>query len=362
MNLSRYRAHLCWLVPLVIFDVFFFAWLWKRFSPPSPPKEENPSVAENIHLAFVSPTDRELDRTNPENFQPTASGRIESAFYGSVRTAMKGGQMRPSFHEGIDIAPLERDRAGCPRDSVFAAAAGEVAYANRVAGNSNYGKYVVLLHGRPPDRIYTLYAHLDEISPGIGPGAPVRPGDVLGIMGATSNGRIPAANAHLHFEIGLLLNSRFDKWFKRQKLVPDHGIFNGWNLIGVDPLAVYESQANEGGNAYDLYAHLAAIPRAFELVLKTPHQLDFFRRYPALWQDMEFRGGVMVIACSENGLPLSGRRATAEEKKRLGRKKHTVLGVDRVALGRNGCRLVVNGGGRWRLGHEGLKWLAMLVF
>jgi hypothetical protein len=244
----------------------------------------------------------------------------------------------------------------------MAAADGQVAYVNRYSGNSNYGKYIVLSHGTGPLRVYTLYAHLAEIGPGIRKGASVEQGNILGIMGSTSSVRIPSANAHLHFEVGLMLNSRFNLWFKRQKLTPDHGLFNGWNLIGIDPLAVYEKQEENVENEYDLYAHLAEIPRAFELVLKTPRQLDFFRRYPDLWHGAEFDGGVMCVSCSENGLPLSGRRASEKEIAGLGRKKHAVCGVDRAVLGRNGCRLVVNENGTWRLGAEGKKWLSMLVF
>ena len=362
MNLFRYRFHLWWLVPLLIFDAVFFAWLWKRLSFPLPSTEPVSVVSKGIRVNFAYPTDRELDRFNAENFQPTASGRPESAFYGSVRTVWSGKRLVPSFHEGIDIAPIERDRAGNPRDVVMAAADGEVAYVNRYSGNSNYGKYVVLLHGAGPGRIYTLYAHLDEIGTEIRPGTQVEQGSVLGIMGSTSNERIPPANAHLHFEICLPLSSRFQQWFRKQKLSPDHGNYNGWNLIGLDPLAVYDKQEESDEDEYDLYAHLAAIPRAFELVLKMPHQLDFFRRYPALWQDTEFNGGVMVIACSENGLLLSGRSANGNETAELGRRKHAVRSVDRSALGRNGCRLVVSENGKWRLGAEGKKWFSLLLF
>lgn len=362
MNLSRYRIHLWWLVPLLIFDAVFFTWLWKRLSSPLPLTEPVPVVTKGVRVRFGYPTDRELDRFNPENFQPTASGRPESAFYGSVRIARIGKRLMPSFHEGIDIAPLARNRAGNPRDVVFAAADGEVAYVNRPAGNSNYGKYVVLSHGDGPGRIYTLYAHLDEIGPEIRKGAPVEQGSILGRMGSTSCERIPPENRHLHFEVGLMFSARFEKWFKRQKLVPDHGLFNGWNLVGIDPLAVYEKQEEDNEDEYDLYAHLAVIPRAFELVLKTPRQLDFFRRYPALWQDAGFKGGAMVIACSENGLPLSGRCANENETVELGRRKHAIRSVDRSALGRNGCRLVVSENGTWRLSAEGEKWLSILMY
>lgn len=363
MSNFKFKIHLWWLVPLLIFDVIFFAWWWNRFSSPLPPESKPLPIvdAKNLKIEFAYPTDRELDRFNPESFQPTASGRPESAFYGSVRTERIGRRLFPSFHEGIDIAPFERDRSGYPRDVIMAAADGEVAYVNRYAGNSNYGKYIVLGHGPGAGRVYTLYAHLDEIGPGISKGRRVEQGNVLGTMGTTSTDRIAPANGHLHFEVGLMLNARFDQWFKRQKLTPDHGLFNGWNLFGVDPLSVYEWQ-EENENEYDLSAALRAMRPAFEIVLKTSRRPDFFRRYPVLWQGNDYNGGAMVIACAENGLPLSGRCANGNETAALGRQRHIVGHVDGSVLGRNGCRLVVGQNGKWRLSAEGEKWLSILSF
>ena len=195
MNLYRYRFHLWWIVPLLIFDVIFLAWWWNRFSSPLLSESKSPAIGgmagdKSLRIEFACPTDRQLDRFNPENFQPTASGRPESAFYGSVRTKRIGRRLLPSFHEGIDIAPIERDRAGYPRDIVMAAADGKVAYVNRYSGNSNYGKYIVLRHGFGPGRVYTLYAHLSAIGRGIRKGTLVGQGNVLGTMGATSSGHI----------------------------------------------------------------------------------------------------------------------------------------------------------------------------
>ncbi len=367
MRLSEFKIHLWWLIPLLILDVLFFAWWWKRYSSPLPTDSTPPpigkiAVIKNIRIEFACPTDRTLNRFNPDNFQPTVSGRPESAFYGSVRIAREGKKLWPSFHEGVDIAAQVRDRSGYPRDAVMAAAAGEIAYLNRYSGNSNYGKYVVISHGAGPGRLYTLYAHLSSIAPGIRKGVVVEQGTILGVMGATSTDHIAPASGHLHFEVDLMLNARFDQWFKQQKLSPDHGLFNGWNLLGVDPLSVFERQEEDGRNEYDLNAHLAAIPPAFEIVLRTRRQIDFFRRYPALWQGADFNGDAMVIACSENGLPLSGRCAGSEETAALGRKTCAVGKVDPAALGRNGCRLVVNDKGAWRLGAEGRKWLNLLVY
>jgi len=363
MSNFKFKIHLWWLVPLIIFDVIFFAWWWNRFSTPLPPESKPLTIdnAKSLRIEFAYPTDRELDRFNVESFQPTASGRPESAFYGSVRTERIGRRLFPSFHEGIDVAPLERDRAGYPRDVVMAAAAGEVAYVNRYSGNSNYGKYIVMSHGFGSGRVYTLYAHLSAIGSGISKGRWVEQGSVLGTMGATSTDRIAPANGHLHFEVGLMLNSRFDQWFKRQRLTPDHGLFNGWNLFGIDPLSVYDWQ-EENGNEYDLSAAFRAMRPAFEIVIKTHRQIDFFRRYPVLWQGAECNGGAVIIACAENGLPLSGRCASRNETAELGFRAYSVRNINSSALSRNGCRLVVSDNGAWRLSAEGKKWLNLLVF
>ena len=113
----------------------------------------------------VTPTAREkLDPAIPGTFQPTAAGNLESALFGSVRTVKVGAHLFPSFHEGVDIAPLQRGARGMPLDEIHAVAAGTVGYINHVTGNSNYGKYIVLLHDDPIGRVYTLYAHLSVVA------------------------------------------------------------------------------------------------------------------------------------------------------------------------------------------------------
>ncbi len=307
------------------------------------------------------PTGRRLDRADAGAFQPTASGRPESALYGSVRTARIGGALRPSFHEGVDIAPLRRDRQGRPLDAIYAAMSGTVAYVNTVAGNSSYGRYVVLTHDGPSGTIYTLYAHLACIAPGLRRGAELAAGAPLGVMGASASYAIPLSRAHLHFEIGLILNARFDRWFDERKFKDGHGVFTGWNLAGVDPLGVYEGRRAD--EAYDLLADLAGRPPAFEAALAAARTPDFFTRYPGLWRGAPYDGGGLWVAASENGVPLAGRNATGEERARLAGKQAAVLRADPAVLGRNGCRLVVAAaGGGWRLGAQGLRWQDILLY
>jgi murein DD-endopeptidase MepM/ murein hydrolase activator NlpD len=63
------------------------------------------------------------------------------------------------------------------------------------------GKRVIVDHG---SGITTVYAHLDEIAPGVVPGAHVEAGQVIGTVGVTgtqAEGKPGAEAPHLHFEI-----------------------------------------------------------------------------------------------------------------------------------------------------------------
>jgi len=308
---------------------------------------------------LVPPTvqTRLLDADAAGVFMPTLPQHPESGRFGSVRTGARGAAQ---FHEGVDIAPRQRNRRGEPLDEVRAAAGGVVGYVNRRAGNSNYGQYVVLLHRDPLGAVYTLYAHLAAVAAGVQPGRPVAAGQTLGRMGHTSSASIPRERAHVHFEIGLLGNARFAPWYRAQQLKPDHGNFHGGNLLGVDPLAVFRLQRREPGFGFREF--LAQQPAAFELALTPPHAVDYFRRYPALWAGTPWAGGALVLRCTENGVPLDGRAATAAECRALGRHATAVLRVNAAALGRNGSRLVVSGRGGWQLGPHGARWLSALLY
>lgn len=346
---------------------------WLRPCRPVPPSPAPPPAAGVISNAAAAPIPVALARlgypTRQTNlladslsgvFQPTAAGRPESGLFGSVRMVQRGGRLRTSFHEGIDIAALERDARGAPRDTVHAVADGTVAYLNRVSGNSNYGQYVVLRHADPLGPVYSLYAHLAEIARGLAPGQPVAGGAVLGRMGNTSSDGIPMVRAHLHLEFVLLINAGFPRWFHAQKLKPDHGLYHGWNMLGVNPLEVFR-QCQTDTN-FTLATLVGNLPPAFHLVVKTAVKPDYFTRYPTLWSGGEPPAGALWLAVAENGLPLAGRNATEEEYRRLGANNNAVLDVDEAVLGRNGCHLVAPCNGRWQLGENGERWLQMLLY
>lgn len=363
------KRHAWWLVPVLIADILLFRWLLTR-----PPEERAPPPREAVvapepeppppppGLLYTYPTDQR-DLWNTEStavYMPTASGRIESALFGSTRTGQVGGRFLPIFHMGIDIAPMRRDNRNRPLDEIYAVTDGRVAYVNRVAGNSNYGIYIVLLHDDPLGEIYTLYAHLARVAAGITEGVRVARGDVIGIMGNTASTGLPMQRAHLHFEIGVVKNQNFTAWYRTQNLPMVHGTYHGFNMTGIDPLTIYGERGAE--RRFSMLHHLPRMKPAFKILVRTGRMPDYFVRYPGLWQGAPHQGQAIVMTASEAGVPLSGRSATPAEEERLGRSRAIVLNVDEDVLGRNGRRHIVRRSGNWVVGNNGERWLNILTF
>ncbi len=137
----------------------------------------------------------------PSKGKPANPGRAGT--FGFVRNAMRieDQVIYTKFHEGIDIAPVNRDSAGNPLDPVSSIADGQVVHTSPIAGRSNYGKYVVVEHNWENSAVYSLYAHLAEIT--CNPGDPVKAGTVLGRMGYTGVG-LNRTRAHFHLELAML--------------------------------------------------------------------------------------------------------------------------------------------------------------
>jgi hypothetical protein len=181
----------------------------------------------------------------------------------------------------LDIRPIGRTKAGEPTDLVFSAMEGVVAYVNPRL-NGAYGRYVVLLHPRAELPVYTLYAHLAALQPELKPGLPLAAGKVLGVMGhsSTNETAIPRERAHLHFEVGLMLSERFQTWYdadEDNRGIPNHhGLYNGQNLMGMDPTPVLaRSKA-------DLLAAVRGQTVALAVSMRPRRPPDFVARYPAL--------------------------------------------------------------------------------
>lgn len=328
---------------------------------PGPTAKPAPLPA-SARLQLVWPTPHpgwKENRPPSEWLQHAGSGDPASGGFGGVRS---GGA---KFHEGIDIAAFARDRRGEPLDDVFAAMAGTVRHASRAAGNSGYGRYVVVEHNGLSPAVYTLYAHLAAIAPEVRPGATVAAGQVLGRMGHSSGGyMIPKERSHLHFEIGVAVTSDFEAWYVRRRLGGrnEHGMWNGLNLLGVDPLAFFnEWRAGKIEQPADFFRRVPVAVRVRVATLRTP---DFVARYPALMTKPKPFGviGGWEIAFSWSGLPLAWTPLTAAETAGLPPEKPVLVEVDAAAEKRERSKtLAVQRGGKWTTGKD-LETVLQMLF
>lgn len=96
------------------------------------------------------------------------------------------GRHSADAHEGLDLAPYPRERVRMVR-------AGGVGVVRELGERHDFGIYVLIEHA---NGVFTRYAHLAFVSPGMAPGRRVAMGEPLGQMGGTGN--VPI---HLHYAI-----------------------------------------------------------------------------------------------------------------------------------------------------------------
>ena len=116
---------------------------------------------------------------------PVDGARISSG-YGMRKHPILGYN---KMHKGVDFAAP----TGTP---IYAAGDGVVSYRGRKGG---YGNYIKLRHN---GTISTAYAHLHKFAKGVGTGARVKQGDIIGYVGSTGRSTGP----HLHYEV--IVNGR----------------------------------------------------------------------------------------------------------------------------------------------------------
>jgi murein DD-endopeptidase MepM/ murein hydrolase activator NlpD len=194
-----------------------------------------PGILLGVSLSWptgTSPLVKSALHTMDDCIQSTESGKLESGKFGLVRENGK------RFHEGIDIKSFTRAKDGNPADGVYAFMDGVVVYVNTNSGASSYGRYIVLEH----KYFLTLYAHLASIDVGVG--QTVKAGKEIGTLGTSSNCvNIPISRAHVHFEIDFQVGDgeTFAAWYaKNFRDKNTHGAYNGFNLIGIDPISSIE--------------------------------------------------------------------------------------------------------------------------
>jgi murein DD-endopeptidase MepM/ murein hydrolase activator NlpD len=285
-------------------------------------------------------------------FAPTAPDKPwTTGSFGCVRT--DGRQM----HEGLDIRCLQRGRHGEPTDPVMATADGTVVY----------GKYVVIRHIIEGIEIYSLYAHLSEIQPGLAVGKQVKAGEVIATMGRTSNTgeTITKDRAHVHFELNIFVNEDFAGWYKQTfpKQRNDHGIWNGQNLNGLDAREILLAEHNPAAK----FSLLNFIRGQTELcrVLVRATNFHYLKRYPMLVlpNPIAQKEGVAgyEIALNYNCVAFALMPRAASEIHGQGR--FQLLSVNEDEEKANPCRhLVVRRGSRWQLTDTGIRELEMLTY
>ncbi|MGJ8656927.1 MAG: murein hydrolase activator EnvC family protein [Akkermansiaceae bacterium] len=202
--------------------------------------------------------------------------------YGYVRNLRRTpeGVIGTRFHEGVDIRPMKRDAAGRPLDLVRSIAKGKVVYVNSVAGNSNYGKYVIVEHVWGPrlGAFYSLYAHLDEADCEVG--QPVDAGTIIAKMGYTGAG-INRERAHLHLELNVMAQSDFSNWFAHYFGSNNiHGEHNGLNMNGLNIAELFIRHRRDP--SLKLSDFINKIPVYFKITIPREGSvaLDIAKRYP----------------------------------------------------------------------------------
>lgn len=253
---------------------------------------------ENRHL-FTDEPDQfymYVDR----NFEGQKSQPWEGGAFGFVRNAARinGEVILTKFHEGIDVKPLKRDAAGNPLDMISSIADGTVSYTSPIAGRSNYGRYVVIEHRWENSSVYSLYAHLAEIT--CKPGDVVKAGDVIGRLGFSGDG-IDRTRAHCHLELAMMLSPRFEDWMKGGQ--NHHGNFNGMNLSGTDVARFYLEHEKNPERKFSEF--VTSTPVYFKVTVPSKGTPDFVTRHPWICQGDPSGATSWEIAFSATGQPVS---------------------------------------------------------
>ena len=269
------------------------------------------------------------------------------------------------MHAGLDILHLQTNRRGEPTDPVMATADGMVVYFSTHPGNSNFGNYIVIRHMIQGMEVYSLYAHLSAVQPGLQIGSQVKAGQVIATMGRTSSAEVIAQwRAHVHFQINLLLNDNFAGWFKRYAPsgeVNYHGEWNGHNLSALDPREILLSERD---GKFDLKTFITSQTELCEVLVRSTN-FPFLKRYPmlVLQNPRAQKEGIAgyQVSLNFNGVPFA--LMPRAESEITSRAKIQLLKVNEpVALANPCCDIVVKHGKHWQLGNDGSHEMELLMY
>ncbi len=269
------------------------------------------AFAADKKLGLVLPTPNDaLFSGNParfymytdRNFEGKSSRPYTGGMYGYVRNGKRVGKgiAYTKFHEGVDIAPARRASSGEPLDPVNSIAAGRVVHASAISSRSSYGKYAVVEHDWGSGSFYSLYAHLKSVA--ARPGQRVSAGGNLGQLGYTGRG-INRRRAHVHLELNLLLNARFNEWHSRHyRDANHHGAFNGLNMAGIDIAGLFLKHRKNSRIAIPEF--IGRMQPYYKVVTARGAKFDLTKRYPWLKKGSQ-RGAGIEITFSRSGVPLA---------------------------------------------------------
>ncbi len=319
-------------------------------APVAAPAVELQLPTENRHLLSGEPDKfyMYVDRT----FEGVTTKPWEAGSFGFVRTPLRLGQdvVLTKFHEGIDISPVKRDKAGNPLDLVNAVSDGVVVHASDVAGRSNYGKYVVVEHQIEGDTFYSVYAHLSVVK--VKSGDLVKTGSLVGQMGYTGAG-LNRTRAHLHLEMCLLMSRHFDGWHGAFSGGTNfHGNFNGMNLAGMDVASLFlEHKKNPALRVQDF---VLRTPAYFKVTVPRKGTWDFASRHrwlvkgdiaaPSPSWEIAFSATGLTVGIGPSQLEVAEPLVTAVRDSRIGHRHLTRNLIDgkgnTATLTRSGKQLV----------------------
>lgn len=239
------------------------------------------------------------------NFEGRRSKPWQGGQFGYVRTPKRtsSGVLFTQFHEGIDIKPSKRDRSNNPLDPVRSIAAGKVVHVSRLAGASNYGRYIVVEHEWGYGKFYSLYAHLAAVSCQVG--QPVRPGTAIGKMGYSGSG-LDRTRAHLHLELNMMVSPKFEKWYRLHFTSPNrHGLYNGLNLVGLDIAGLY--LAHQRDPSITIPKFMSSMEVYWKVLIANKGTPELLKLYPWLARNMAdaVSNPSWEISLSSSGVPLA---------------------------------------------------------
>ena len=186
-------------------------------------------------------------------------------------------------------------------------------------------------------------------------------------MGRTSNtsSGIPRERAHVHFEIGFQINERFPQWYAkyRKGLRNDHGAWNGQNMIGLDPAALFRDQARLG-NKFSIRDHIRSKPELLRVFIRTSRLSLAERSGPLVLKNPRAESeGVhgYEIALSAFGVPLEIIPRSQSEYPVT--QRMTLLRVNDSVARTEDCRKLVRArSGKWELGTAGSDLLELMAY